>query len=57
MEENDSEDKTIKSKMENSLIIEDEIKSIIDKSEGINIKADIELLKSMGFDKKMINKV
>ena len=31
--------------MENSLVIEDEIKNIIDKNPGQNIKEDIELLK------------
>ena len=40
-----------------SFIIEDEINEFLDKDEGQNIKADIELLNNMGFDKKMINKV
>ena len=41
----------------NSMIIDDEIGNILETNEGQNIKADIEILKSMGFDKKMINKV
>ena len=57
LESLDITDKSIKSNMENSMIIEDEIKNIIDKNPGQNIKSDIELLKTMGFDKKMINKV
>ena len=41
----------------NTLKIDSEISNFIENDEGQNIKADIELLKSMGFDKKMINKV
>ena len=40
-----------------SFIIEDEINEFLDKDEAKSIKADIELLNNMGFDKKMINKV
>ena len=41
----------------NTLKIDSEISKFIENDEGQNMKADIELLKSMGFDKKMINKV
>ena len=41
----------------NSFMIEDEIDNFLKNDEGQNIKEDIELLKSMGFDKKMINKI
>ena len=41
----------------NSFMIDDEINNFLKNDEGQNIKADIELLKSMGFEKKMINKV
>ena len=41
----------------NSFMIDDEINNFLKNDEGQNIKADIELLKSMGFDKKMINKI
>ena len=51
----DVEEKLIESNQ--SFIIEDEINEFLDKDEGQNIKADIELLNNMGFDKKMINKV
>ena len=51
----DAEEKLIEPNQ--SFIIEDEINEFLDKDEGQNIKADIELLKNMGFDKKMINKV
>ena len=40
-----------------SRIIELEILDILDSQEGKIIKSDIEVLKSMGFDEKMINKV
>ena len=40
-----------------SVVIDDELNKFLDKDEGQNIKADIELLNNMGFDKKMINKV
>ena len=38
-------------------LIEKEMKVFLDNDEGNSIKADIELLNNMGFDKKMINKV
>jgi len=38
-------------------MIEDEIDNFLKNDEGQNIKEDIELLKSMGFDKTMINKI
>ena len=41
----------------NSTLIEKEIENFIETNEGLNIKADIESLKNMGFDKTMINKV
>ena len=41
----------------NTLIVEDEIKYLLTTKEGEKIKSDIELLKEMGYDKKMINKV
>ena len=53
----DVEENLIESNERNSFMIEDEINNFLDKDEGRNIKADIELLKNMGFDKKMINKV
>ena len=37
--------------------IEKELDNYLETSEGQKIKADIELLKDMGFDKKIINKV
>ena len=37
--------------------IDNELSSFIENDEGNKIKADIELLNNMGFDKKMINKV
>ena len=40
-----------------TVAIEREMEILFDSEEGKNIKADIELLKSMGFNKKMINKV
>ena len=40
-----------------SRIIEHELLDILDSQEGKIIKSDIEVLKSMGFDEKMINKV
>ena len=39
----------------NSNVIESEINNLIETEEGKHIQADIELLTSMGFDKKMIN--
>ena len=41
----------------NSNVIEQEMESFLETEEGQHIKDDIELIKSMGFDKKMINKV
>ena len=41
----------------NSTVIESEIENFLETNEGQNIKADIQLLNDMGFDKKMINKV
>ena len=53
----DVEENLIELNQRNSSAIEKEINDIIDNDEGQNIKADIELLKNMGFDKKIINKV
>ena len=41
----------------NTLTVEQDIKNYMTTEEGEKIKADIELLKSMGYEKKMINKV
>ena len=41
----------------NSNAIESEMDSFLETEEGKHIQADIELLNSMGFDKKMVNKV
>ena len=41
----------------NSNVIDSEIENFLETNEGQNIKADIQLLNDMGFDKKMINKV
>ena len=41
----------------NSNAIDSEMNNLLDTEEGQHIKADIELLNSMGFDGKMINKV
>ena len=41
----------------NTTMIDDEIENFLETNEGQNIKADIDLLNEMGFDKKMINKV
>ena len=41
----------------NSISIDNEIENLLDTDEGQNIRSDIELLKEMGFNKKMINKV
>ena len=41
----------------NSISIENEFTDFLESNERNSIKADIELLKSMGFDKKMINKI
>ena len=40
-----------------SFVIDNQIENFLESTEGQNIKADIELLVQMGFDKKMINKV
>ena len=53
----DVEENLIEPSQNDSLIIQDEINEFLEKDEGKNIKADIELLNNMGFDKKMINKV
>ena len=52
----DVEDKLI-DLPKNTIIIEKQMVNFLRTNEGQNIKADIELLKDMGFDKKMINKV
>ena len=41
----------------NSTLIENEIENFLGTTEGHKIISDIELLKEMGFDEKMINKV
>ena len=41
----------------NSNLIDSEMDDFLGTEEGKHIQADIELLNSMGFDKKMINKV
>ena len=41
----------------NSISIENEFTNFLESNERNSIKADIELLKTMGFDKKMINKI
>ena len=43
--------------LRDSRIIEHKLLDILDSQEGKIIKSDIEVLKSMGFDEKMINKV
>ena len=53
----DVEENLIETNQANSSMIEEEINEFLEKDEGQNIKEDIELLKTMGFDKKMINKV
>ena len=47
----------IDDKERNSTLIDSEIEDFLETNEGQNIKADIDLLNSMGFEKKMINKV
>ena len=54
---NDVEENLIEVNQRNSFVVEDEINEFLDKEEGKSIKADIELLNNMGFDKKMMNKV
>ena len=41
----------------NTTLIDNELENFLETNEGQNIKADIDLLNEMGFDKKMINKV
>ena len=41
----------------NTVMIESKIENLLETNEGQNIKTDIELLKDMGYDKKMINKI
>ena len=53
----DIEENLLEPNERDSTIFEEEINDLLQQSEGDNIKADIETLKSMGFDKKMINKV
>ena len=53
----DVEENFLDKNQRNTMTIDDEINDFIDKDEGRNIKADIELLNNMGFDKKMINKI
>ena len=48
------ENQTIES---NSIVIERQMSNFLGTEEGKKIKSDIEMLKEMGFDKKMINKV
>jgi len=50
-------DNLIDGKERNTIFIENELENILGTHEGQNIKADIEALSIMGFDKKMINKV
>ena len=38
-------------------MIDNEMENFLETNEGQNIRADIDLLNEMGFDKKMINKV
>ena len=40
-----------------SIVIDDQIENFLETNEGKNIKADIDLLNEIGFEKKMINKV
>ena len=53
----DVEEDLLEPSRKNTITIDKEINDFIGNDEGQNIKADIELLNSMGFDKKMINKV
>ena len=53
----DVKEDLLESKRKNTIEIDEEINDFIDNDESQNIKADIELLNTMGFDKKMINKV
>ena len=56
MEINVEED-LLDSNRKNTIEIDEEINDFIDNDGSQNIKADIELLNNMGFDRKMINKV
>ena len=51
------EEKLIEQIDRNTLMIDNEIQNFIESDEGQNIRADIQLLNEMGFNKKMINKV
>ena len=51
------QEKLIDQTNRNSLTIANELQNFLESNEGLNIKADIQLLNDMGFDKKMINKV
>ena len=51
------EENLIEITQRDTLHIEKELDNYLETSEGQKIKADIELLKDMGFDKKIINKV
>ena len=51
------EENLIEKEERNSMVIENELENYLESNEGQNIIADIETLKIMGFDKKMINKV
>ena len=53
----DVKENLIELERRDSVVIDDELNKFLDKDKGQNIKADIELLNNMGFDKKMINKV
>ena len=53
----DVEEDLLEPNLRNSIAIDKEINDFIGNDEGQNIKADIELLISMGFDKKMVKKV
>ena len=51
------EEKLIEQIDRNTLVIDNEIQNFLESDEGQNIRADIQLLNEMGFNKKMINKV
>ena len=53
----DIKDDLVDPEERNTITIDDEINNFLENDEGQNIKADIETLNIMGFDKKMINKV
>ena len=50
-------DKNLFDNSSNSITTQSEIENFIETNEGQNIKADIQLLNDMGFDKKIINKI